>query len=199
MPDLAVTDHSSDIVSVLLGNGDGTFRPHVWFRTDRNPTGLALGPISTAMAKLDLAVANYFSTTISVLLGNGDGTFQAAQDFGAGLAPIFRGRGRLQRRWQAGHGSRELFSNNVSILINTTGPPDRPAGGDTGVQPGRWNVHAGQRRSRSATRRAAQRFITQPTGRHRRPRRQSTAHPSPLRRPRRSKRWPRPAGWPTVP
>ena len=79
--------HWSDIVSVLLGNGDGTFRPHIWFRTDRGPTGVALADFD-GDGKADLASANYFSTTISVLPGNANGTFQTAQNFGVGMAPM---------------------------------------------------------------------------------------------------------------
>ena len=121
-PDLAVTDHSSDIVSVLLGNGDGTFAPHIWFRTDRNPTGLALGDLN-GDGKADLAVTNYFSTTISVLLGNGDGTFQAAQDFGVGLAPMsvaiadFNGDGRPDLA------AANYFEGTVSVLMAGGGAP----------------------------------------------------------------------------
>jgi hypothetical protein len=37
----------------------------------------------------DLAVANSLSHNVSVLLGNGDGTFRAAQNYGAGTAPVF--------------------------------------------------------------------------------------------------------------
>ena len=107
---------------MLLGHGDGTFRPHIWFGTDRNPTGLALKDLD-ADGELDLAVANYFSTTISILLSNGDGTLQAAQNFGVGMAPIavavadFNGDGKPDLA------AANYFSSNVSVLINTTGPP----------------------------------------------------------------------------
>jgi hypothetical protein len=63
-------------VSILLGNGDGSFRPASF---------VALGSVSISAiigdfngdGKADLAAANEGSDSISILLGNGDGTFQA--------------------------------------------------------------------------------------------------------------------------
>ena len=66
--------NDSDL-TVLLGNGDGTFTP-----TSTNPlTGVDPDSIAAADFNedgiLDLAVANAYSNTLSILLGNGDGTF----------------------------------------------------------------------------------------------------------------------------
>ncbi len=73
--DLAVVNEYSDDVSVLLGNGDGTFQPQVTYAVGSNPTSIVAADF-TGDGKLDLAVANSGSNTVSVLLGNGDGTFQ---------------------------------------------------------------------------------------------------------------------------
>jgi len=62
-------------VSVLLGNGDGTFQPHVDYAVGLIPLSAAVGDFRNN-GELDLAVANSGSGTISILLGNGDGTFQ---------------------------------------------------------------------------------------------------------------------------
>jgi len=87
--DLAVTN--SDSVSVLLGNGDGTFQ------TARNIT---LGHVSQVVAsdlnadgKDDLAVTDGSSTSqyISILLSNGDGTFQTPIHIGTVSATIYTG------------------------------------------------------------------------------------------------------------
>jgi hypothetical protein len=62
-------------VSVLLGNGDGTFQPHTDYGAGLVPSSVAVGDFRSN-GKLDLAVANNGSSSVSILLGNGDGTFQ---------------------------------------------------------------------------------------------------------------------------
>ena len=92
--DLVLTNGTFSLgnsVSVLLGNGDGTFQAHVEYRTGLGPTKVVVGDFNLD-GKLDLAVANYgpaFTTgSVSILLGNGDGTFQARMDYAAGVNPI---------------------------------------------------------------------------------------------------------------
>jgi hypothetical protein len=76
--DLAATNNGGS-VTILLGNGDGTFT-----LAANNPITVGSNPLSIAVADLnqdgipDLAVANYYGSTVSVLLGNGDGTFTVA-------------------------------------------------------------------------------------------------------------------------
>jgi hypothetical protein len=73
-------------VSVLLGNGDGTFQAHVDYAVGLQPSGVALGSFRNN-GKLDLAVSNYQSNTVSILLGNGDGTFQTQVMYATGQYP----------------------------------------------------------------------------------------------------------------
>ena len=68
-------------VSVLLGNGDGTFGPRRDFVTGRGPNSVAIGDLN-GDGKPDLALANEGSSTVSVLLGYGDGTFGPRHDYG---------------------------------------------------------------------------------------------------------------------
>jgi hypothetical protein len=81
--DLAVVGRNGsapNLVTVYLGNGDGTFQP---------PNTFAVGQFVFAMTsadfnrdgKIDLITANVESKDISVLLGNGDGTFQPAVSY----------------------------------------------------------------------------------------------------------------------
>jgi hypothetical protein len=87
-PDLAVTNGggSFNTVSVLLGNGNGTFGLKTDFGTGAGPRGVAIGDLN-GDGKPDLAVANLSSNTVSVLLGNGNGTFAPKSDFGTGSEP----------------------------------------------------------------------------------------------------------------
>src|SRR5207247_1003460 len=72
-PDLAVANYNSNTVSVLLGNGNGTFQAAQNFATGATPRSAAVADLN-GDGKPDLAVANYGSNTgitVSVLLGNG--------------------------------------------------------------------------------------------------------------------------------
>jgi hypothetical protein len=90
IPDLAVVDSGNGNtfgdISILIGNGDGTFQAAQTFSTGKYPSGIVVTDFNLD-GVLDLAVANRDSDTISVLLGNGDGTFQTALTGPAGVYP----------------------------------------------------------------------------------------------------------------
>src|SRR5262249_13424661 len=67
-------DHPASL-SVLLGNGDGTFRAPARFAVGTAPRAVAEGDFN-GDGRPDLAVSNFTSNDLSVLLGNGDGTFR---------------------------------------------------------------------------------------------------------------------------
>jgi uncharacterized repeat protein (TIGR01451 family) len=83
-PDIAVANSVSNNVSILFGNGDGTFQSAVNFAAGNSPSGIAVGDFN-GDGKLDLALFQPGNPgnslpeagSISILLGNGDGTFQA--------------------------------------------------------------------------------------------------------------------------
>jgi hypothetical protein len=70
-------------VSVLLGNGDGTFQTHVDYATGTGPSSIAVGDFN-GDSRLDLAVAAHPANVVSVLLGKGDGTFEPHVDYATG-------------------------------------------------------------------------------------------------------------------
>jgi FG-GAP-like repeat/Putative Ig domain len=66
-----------EVVTMLLGNGDGTFSLGKTFGTGANPWAIVAADFN-GDGKLDLAITNVSANTVTVLLGNGDGTFTAA-------------------------------------------------------------------------------------------------------------------------
>ena len=92
--DLMVANSADDTVSVLLGNGDGTFVKQVTYATGTDPVWIATGLFDNGATApgsndfIDMAVANKASNTVSILLGNGDGTFQTQKTLTTGKAPV---------------------------------------------------------------------------------------------------------------
>jgi hypothetical protein len=77
-------------VSVLLGNGDGTFQTAVAYGSGGDQAVSVVVADVNGDGKPDLVVANQFVSDndngglVGVLLGNGDGTFQEAATYGSG-------------------------------------------------------------------------------------------------------------------
>lgn len=87
--DLAVANNNNSrppgTVSILLGNGDGTFQAPVNYSVQGSPFFVAVA-VLTSNNYLDLIVANH-GGKVAILLGNGDGTFQAPVYYAAGGNP----------------------------------------------------------------------------------------------------------------
>lgn len=77
-PDLAVVNHDSSSISILLGNGDGSFGARRSFAAGVGPWGASASDLNTD-GHIDLAVASG-APAVSILLGNGDGSFQPSYD-----------------------------------------------------------------------------------------------------------------------
>jgi hypothetical protein len=119
--DLAIVNQAQNTVSILLGNGDGTFAAHADFPTGNTPVAVATGDFN-GDGKLDLAVVNKLGNSVSILLGNGDGTFQAHVDYPAGSTPVavaagdFNGDGKLDLAVV-----NDASPGGVSILLGNKG------------------------------------------------------------------------------
>jgi VCBS repeat protein len=77
----------SSSVVVFLGNGDGTFRPPVAYKTGHSPLNVSVLDLN-GDRHLDLLVVNGERDDISVFFGKGDGTFTQGVSFGANAGPI---------------------------------------------------------------------------------------------------------------
>ncbi|HEY6293675.1 MAG TPA: choice-of-anchor D domain-containing protein, partial [Terriglobia bacterium] len=121
--DLAVADAGensqgqvADTVSILLGNGNGTFQSHVDYATGQVPVRIAIGDFN-GDGKLDLAVVNQLASTVSILLGNGNGTFQAHVDYSVGLEPSAVVVGDFNRDDKLDLAVANFSTQTVSVLI----------------------------------------------------------------------------------
>src|SRR6476646_11764316 len=57
IPDIATVNSDTNTVSILINNGDGTFRPHIDFATGPGPSGLAALDWNK-VGKMDLVVSH---------------------------------------------------------------------------------------------------------------------------------------------
>ena len=71
---------ATNIVAVLLNNGDGTFQPHADYASGTGASAAAIADLNGDGA-LDLVTTNFSGSTVSVLLGRGDGTFPTHTDY----------------------------------------------------------------------------------------------------------------------
>jgi hypothetical protein len=116
--DLAVTNGNDNTLTILLGNGDGTFTASATPATGTVPLSVAAGDFN-GDGKLDLAVANVGDTTVTILLGNGDGTFTAA----ANPVPVSQYSYQLVVGDFNGDGTSDVAvtnanNNTVSVLLS---------------------------------------------------------------------------------
>jgi hypothetical protein len=141
--DLAVSNFDSNDISLLRGNGDGTFQPEVRLPLPpgSNPSAIVAGDF-TGDGHLDLATADTGSNDVSVLLGHGDGTFQSPIDQAVGTGPVglvagdFTGDGHLDLA------ASNKDSGDVSVLLGRgDGKFQDQARYQAGFQP--WFVVAG--------------------------------------------------------
>jgi VCBS repeat protein len=88
-PDLVVANQNSDDISVLLGNGIGSFASQVRYRVAVDPFSVAAGDFDGDRLD-DIAVANYLGCNcVSIFINRGDGSFQPEARFPGGPRPTY--------------------------------------------------------------------------------------------------------------
>lgn len=129
--DLAVANAGSNSVTILLGNGTGTFS-----QASGSPIAVGSEPRSVAMGRLngdsltDLAVVNGRSDSVTILLGNGNGTFNqaAGSPVAVGSSPSSVAVGSFNRDGLADLAVANAGSDSVTILLgNGNGTFSQPS------------------------------------------------------------------------
>jgi len=127
-------------VSILLGNGDGSFQPHIEYGIPGRNSASIITADFNRDGKLDLAVINNScvssngcgASNVAILLGNGDGTFQAQVTYGTPDGPKglaigdFNVDGKLDIAIATGSGVSVLLGNGNGTFqssLNSTGGP----------------------------------------------------------------------------
>jgi hypothetical protein len=119
-PDLAVTNTNvfDNSVSILIGNGAGSFSTSTTFTTANNPCSLVSHDFNND-GKKDLAIAIevYSVNVVSLYFGNGNGTFGAATNFSVGLCPMSINKADLNNDGKMDLITANYGANNISVLL----------------------------------------------------------------------------------
>ncbi len=113
--DLAVST-GNNTISMLLGNGTGSFPTKTQYAVPGNPVAIVHGDFN-GDGKQDVATADERLSEISVLLGNGDGTLQTHQEFSTGAQPVALATADLNGDGKLDIVTANLNANTVSVLL----------------------------------------------------------------------------------
>lgn len=139
--DLAASNVASQDVSVLFGNGDGTFSA---------PTNYAIGEILSTLAcvdlnrdgDIDIVVAAQGADRIEVLENTGTGSFVLAGNYATGTSPISLCVMDVNHDGNADAVTVNAASNNVSVLLGNGDGSFQPST-EYGAGPAPAGIHGG--------------------------------------------------------
>ncbi|CAF3804910.1 unnamed protein product [Rotaria sp. Silwood1] len=118
--DLAVANHASANVGILLGYGNGSFRNQMSYSTGSNsfPLSVTVGDFNHDNW-LDFAVVNYATSNLGIRLGHGDGTFSNQTTYSTGVRskPCFITTVDLNNDSRLDLVVANYKSNNIGIFI----------------------------------------------------------------------------------
>jgi hypothetical protein len=120
IPDLATANNDSQSVSVLLGQGDGSFSNAVVYPVSDYARGLAAGDFDYD-GKVDLVASTYGGNLI-ILKGNGDGTFSIQPPLNIGGISFAVAAADFDTNGTPDLVKANLFDNTLNVLLNFTPP-----------------------------------------------------------------------------
>jgi uncharacterized protein (DUF2141 family) len=108
-------------VSIVLGNGNGTFQKPLDLKAGKVPQAVAVGDFN-GDGKLDLAIGNQCYTScqkgaVSVMFGNGDGTFQKALTTPISSGAFFVAASDLNGDGKLDVVAAEYLAERVTVLL----------------------------------------------------------------------------------
>jgi hypothetical protein len=122
--DIAVTATYEGDVAVLLGNGDGSFKPAVYYPLDLELNGIVSIDLR-GIGVLDLVVAtNARGNGVYALLGNSDGTFGTPVFYPMGAIPSYIAAGDFTNNGHMGIVGLTYGANNCACLTVLPGNGD---------------------------------------------------------------------------
>jgi len=113
---LDVATSTGATLSILLGNGDGTFSVNTYATTAQSVGTLVAGDFN-GDGKLDLAFPDPSNNLLHTLLGNGDGTFTEISTTPTGNDPVWSVAGDFNGDGKLDIAVVNLVDGNVSILL----------------------------------------------------------------------------------
>ena len=118
--DLAVANElgrgANQALSILIGNGDGTFKPAVNYPGGQSPRGIDVGDFNND-GFLDVVVANNNGNNVTIYLNKGDGTFAAPTYYPAHTHPKAVAVGDFNHDGNADLAVANHDTSDVSILM----------------------------------------------------------------------------------
>jgi hypothetical protein len=107
----------TNLVSILLGVGNGGFQPHEDYPVGVFPTGLAVGDFNND-GNVDVAVSAGNGNTLTVLWGAGTGTFQGQVAAGTGDTPYAAAAGDFNNDGVTDLVAVNFGENSVSVILS---------------------------------------------------------------------------------